>query len=143
MVLEIIRILDDAGADLTRTVISHVDMFGYSRSTLHKIVDAGCYVEYDTFGHEGLHPLYLGHILAAPSDMQRIYDIVELIKEGYLSHLLMSTDHCFKHLLASYGGYGYAHILRDVVPMLRNVGVTNEQIKTMLVENPKRLLTFD
>ena len=141
LALEIVQILDDAGADLSRTAISHVDMFGFRRSTLRQIADAGCYLEYDTFGHEGLHPPYLGHILSAPSDMQRIYDIIALISEGYLDRLLMSTDHCYKHLLVTYGGYGYAHIPRDVVPMLRRMGISNEEINTLLVKNPKRFLT--
>ncbi|KKK80255.1 hypothetical protein LCGC14_2825310, partial [marine sediment metagenome] len=49
-VLEIIKILRDAGADLSRTVISHVDLRHFSPTTCRKIADAGCYLEFDTFG---------------------------------------------------------------------------------------------
>jgi phosphotriesterase-related protein len=54
----------------------------------------------------------------------------------------MSHDICFKYLLTSYGGYGYAHILRDILPIMRSKGVSEEQIHTVLVENPKRVLPF-
>jgi phosphotriesterase-related protein len=32
----------------------------------------------------------------------------------------------------------YEHIHRDVLPALREQGVSDEQIRTMLVENPRR-----
>jgi phosphotriesterase-related protein len=140
--LEIIRILEDAGANLSRTVISHVDMFGYSLTTLRRIAEAGCYVEYDTFGHDGIHPPYEGHLLDAPSDMERVRQIFKLIGEGYINHILISSDTCYKHLLVAYGGYGYAHILRDVTRLMRYQGMSKEQIHTLIVENPKRLLAF-
>ncbi len=45
-------------------------------------------------------------------------------------------------MLVSYGGWGYAHLLREVVPLMRIYGIAEEDIPTMMVENPKRLLTF-
>jgi phosphotriesterase-related protein len=47
-----------------------------------------------------------------------------------------------KHLMLRYGGHGYAHILRNIVPQMLVRGITREQIHTMLVENPKRILQF-
>jgi phosphotriesterase-related protein len=142
LVLEIIKILGDAGADLSRTIISHVDNFCFSRTTRHGIADAGCYLEYDCFGYPGLFPLYQGRVLDTPSPTQRINDITQLIADGYLDQILISSDTCHKHQLVNYGGYGYAHILRDIVPLMRNKGMSDEQIHTLLVENPKRVLPF-
>jgi len=142
LVLEIIKILGDAGADLSRTIISHVDNFCFSRTTLHRIADAGCYLEYDCFGYPGLFPPYQGRVLDTPSPTQRINDIIQLIADGYLDQILISQDVCHKHQLVSYGGYGYAHILRDIVPLMRDKGMPDEQIHTLLVENPKRVLPF-
>ena len=48
----------------------------------------------------------------------------------------------FKTDLRQYGGFGYSHILRSIIPMLKISGVSNKQINNMLVENPKRLLAF-
>jgi len=142
LVLEIIKILDDAGADLSRTIISHVDNMCFSRTTRHGIADAGCYLEYDCFGYADLFPPYPGRALDIPSPTQRINDIIQLIADGYLDQILISGDTCFKHQLVNYGGYGYAHILRDIVPLMRNKGMSDEQIHTLLVENPKRVLSF-
>ncbi|GAG83041.1 unnamed protein product, partial [marine sediment metagenome] len=41
-----------------------------------------------------------------------------------------------------YGGWGYAHLLREVVPLMKIYGISDEQINTMMVENPKRVLSF-
>lgn len=142
LVLEIINILADAGADLSHTIISHIDIFSFSRATLHKLADAGCYLEYDSFGQINLIPSEYGHVLNVPGDMQRINSIVQLIDEGYLNQILVSQDACFKHLLTTYGGCGYSHILRHIIPIMRLKGLSEEQINTLLVENPKRVLRF-
>jgi phosphotriesterase-related protein len=142
VLLKIIKILTEAGADLSRTVISHCDVFGFSRTLLHEVMDAGCYIEYDTFGYPGTSEPFEGRNLDVPSDTQRVNNIIQFIEDGYLEHILMSHDVCYKHVQVTYGGYGYAHILRDIVPIMRNKGLSDEQINTLLVKNPKRLLTF-
>ena len=144
LALEIIKILDDAGADLGHTVISHVHPWSFSLTTLHTLADAGCYIEYDNFGQEvaEIRPLYFGRLLDFSSPVRRIEDIMQLIADGYLNHILVSQDVCFKFNLVTYGGCGYAHILRDIVPFMRHKGMSDEQINTLLVENPKRALTF-
>lgn len=142
VVLENIEVLDNAGADLSRTVVSHVDSWNLSRTTLRKILAKGCYIEYDTFGYPGLFPPVAGHYLDVPSDMRRANDIISLIAEGHLNQILLSHDICHKHLLTTYGGYGYAHILRNIVPMMQGKGISEEQIHTLLVDNPRRVLTI-
>ena len=44
--------------------------------------------------------------------------------------------------MAKYGGMGYTHILKNVVPMMKKSGLSEQQIQTILVENPRRALTF-
>ncbi|MFC1984746.1 phosphotriesterase [Chloroflexota bacterium] len=145
IVLEIIRILGDAGADLSRTVISHCDICGFSRTTLRRLADTGCYIEFDTFGRPAI-PFFSvlegEGFLDIPADMWRIHEIKDLIDEGYLNHILISHDTAFQYSYVTYGGCGYAHILRNVVPWIRQVGISNEQIHTIMVENPKRVLSF-
>ena len=41
-----------------------------------------------------------------------------------------------------YGGHGYSHILLNVVPMMRLRGVQEDVISKILVDNPKKWLTF-
>ena len=143
LVLEIIEILRVAGADLSHTVIGHCDVFDYGPSTFDKIVDAGCYIEYDNFGQPaGIFMPIQGGLLETLSDVQRVNGIIELIGKGYLDHILMSCDNFLKQNYVTYGGYGYAHIIRDIVPAMRMKGMSEEQIDTILVENPKQLLQF-
>jgi phosphotriesterase-related protein len=35
----------------------------------------------------------------------------------------------------------YLHLMNDVIPYLKDHGVTEEQLHTMLVENPRKILT--
>jgi phosphotriesterase-related protein len=142
LVLEIIKILQDAGADLRHTIIGHIDLSGFSRDTCHKLAEAGCFIAYDNFGLEGLLELPgLGHSVEL-NDRQRINDIMNLISEGYLDYILVSQDLATKHRLTSFGGLGYAHILRDIMPLMRAHGLSEEQEYKLLVENPQRVLSF-
>jgi phosphotriesterase-related protein len=142
LVLENVRILDEAGADLTRVVVSHCDAWGFTKEVQLQLLDKGCVVEYDTFGFEGIYPLYWGHHINMMTDEDRIKNILSFIDRGYINQISIASDHCFKHLLTSYGGGGYDHILRNDVPLMKINGMGDEIINHLLVENPKRLLAF-
>ncbi len=143
LALEIIDILKDAGADLSHTVMCHCDIFSLAQRTLDKFVEAGCFIELDNFGQPaGVFFSFQDRLIETPSDAQRVNAIIELIAKGYLEHILISCDHCYKHTYVAYGGYGYAHIIREIVPGMKMKGMSEEQISTILVENPKRLFRF-
>ena len=72
----------------------------------------------------------------------RKHAIVGLIAAGYLDRILVAQDVCTKIQLKAYGGNGYSFVLERFVPYLKRLGVTDSQVDTMLVENPKRVLTF-
>ena len=76
----------------------------------------------------------------AESDWQRLAGMVALIESGYSSQIVLGTDSGFKHCLRSYGGESYAHLWNYVVPKLRDLGVSEYDIRQMTVENPARLL---
>jgi phosphotriesterase-related protein len=143
LVLENVSILKESGADLSRVVISHADCMEFSSRIIHELLDMGCCVEYDTFGIEGIYTPYFGLHQNTPTDKQRIEDIMHLIDKGYIEQITIATDRCNKYLLTSYGGGGYEHILRNDVPLMKTLGMTEEQINTLLVENPKRLLVLE
>ena len=139
--MEIVRILDNAGADLSRTVFDHIDRTLRVLQNRHQLAKTGCYLEYDMFGREGYYPLDV-RVVDLPNDTQRINEIMSLIDEGYLNQILISQDIWNKIQRCRYGGWGYAHILQNTVPVMRAKGVSEEIIHTIMVENPKRLLTF-
>ena len=109
----------------------------YHRAVLKR----GAFVEYDCFGREyytdELGGLSWGH------DSWRVEAIATLVSEGYVEQLVLSQDVALKMDLCRYGGNGYGHILRTIVPWLRRDGVTDDALVTMLVENPRRILTID
>jgi phosphotriesterase-related protein len=139
---EILGILRNNGGRLEKTVICHVDIMGLDLDIIRRIAEAGCYVEFDTFGHL-FPPLITGSgLMNFPDDGQRIRAVKQLVDEGYQEHILLSQDTFLKVLLKTYGGFGYAHILRNILPALRRQGISEQQIQTLTVGNAGRLLAF-
>jgi len=52
---------------------------------------------------------------------------------------MIAHDHCLEAQSAEHGGKGWVYALTEVVPMLREAGVTEDQLNDLLVENPKRI----
>ena len=97
-------------------------------------------MEYDLFGWEtSFYPLSSLDML---SDAQRINFIVQLIDNGYVSKIVLAHDICFKTAITKYGGHGFAHILENIVPRMKEKGINQNEIDQMLIENPKKLLTI-
>jgi phosphotriesterase-related protein len=143
VVLDIVKTLRDAGANLRRVIIGHVDISNFSGDAIRKILDEGCNVGYDSFGFEGfIRPPQESRVVEL-SDAKRINDIKKLIEEGYLNQIFISQDVATKERLMSYGGTGYVHIIRDLVPIMNIKGIAENEVKTLLVDNPKRILTFE
>jgi phosphotriesterase-related protein len=139
--LEIISVLQEVGADLKRTIMCHIERTMFDWETVQKLAQSGCYLEYDLFGHESsYYPLAPDTFM--PHDAQRLDQIARLVAEGHLEQVLMAQDICANHRLTRYGGHGYKHILENIVPRMKHWGITEEQVQTILVENPRRVLTF-
>ena len=130
--------IERAGGDLSRTVFSHMDGseddFAYQESLLER----GLTLEYDLFGTENTiaGPIWF------PQDRARVRGIARLIEAGWIGQIVLAQDICMKVALVKYGGWGYGHILQRCLPLFRRAGLGEEQIATMLVDNPRRLLPF-
>ena len=143
-VFELVDIFKDAGGDLSRAVMSHVDVRVRSHEDRVKLAKTGCYLEYDNVGWEGPRPITLNWdpAIDIPTDELRVKEIRQLIEAGFLKQIVLSTDVCMKVHLRQYGGHGYDHIQKYFVPLMLTLGMTREQIDTILIENPRRMLTF-
>ena len=140
--LEIISVLSDAGADMSRTIMCHIDISVRQESTRRELAKTGCYLEYDHLGREEYYSLDKAWTTDLPDDLRRIDEIMQLVSWGYLNQILLSTDVGNKSSRSSYGGVGMEHLLRRFVPLMRRRGVSEDVIHTILVENPKRVLCF-
>lgn len=135
--LEAADILLAAGVDPQRICISHVDVEN-REDYIYALLKKGIYVEFDNFGkeyyirREARHPGYGLFV----RDTERVTLLKKLIDDGYLRQLLLSCDLCLKNLMHKYGGWGYDHVLTNIVPMMEDEGITDQQIHAMLVENP-------
>jgi predicted metal-dependent phosphotriesterase family hydrolase len=73
---------------------------------------------------------------------QVVEAIPRLIAEGYEDRILLSQDVYIKLRLKRYGGSGYSFVLESVLPELWKRGVTEEQSRKLMVDNPACVLTL-
>ena len=138
---EIMSILLEAGADPKRVIVGHLDRTIFDKKLLKDLAETGCFLEYDVFGQEtSLYPA-APHI-DMPNDGQRLNMLAWLISEGHGGQLLVSHDIARKNRLVRYGGHGYCYFLEYMVPRMRIKRFEEEDIRQILVDNPKRALTF-
>lgn len=137
--LDVLKILKKEGAFIDKVVICHADA-KIDLEYIKEIIGFGAFVEFDHFGKEFY---YREADFLMDRDMDRVLALRELIRMGFTNNLLISQDVCLKTDLVRYGGFGYAHILNDVVPVMLRKGITREEVDILMVENPKRLLNVD
>jgi len=149
----IVKILREEGVNLERVVIAHGDGFFVStklrelildptswhmKVDYHKeILDQGANISIDCFGHQWASEL-AGWIIE--KDWHRLGGLIALIKEGYSPQIVLGTDTFIKILTRRGGGEGYCRLTRFVIPTLREVGVSDFDIRNMTRTNPARLL---
>ena len=81
-------------------------------------------------------------VLGNRSDRTIAQVIVDLAKQGYADRIMLSHDICTKLQLKKYGGNGFAYINEHFLPVLRELGASEEDIHKFMVDNPRRALTF-
>lgn len=131
------------GADLSRVIMCHVDLDGRcDLDYCEAIAATGAYLSFDTFGHFDLYwyrqPPNPRRICA--TDWERAERIAALVEGGWVRQIVLAQDVCVKIQLKAYGGFGFDHLLESGVPMLRSLGVSEQDIQTMLVANPRDVL---
>jgi phosphotriesterase-related protein len=128
--LEVLKQVEKLGGDLRRTVMAHIERTVYDRGVLEEVAATGAYLNFDLFGHDESHyPLAVNSYM--PADHERIEMIEALVSI------------CSKHRLKKYGGHGFDHILTRIIPRLRARGMSEEDVRMALVDNPTRMLTFN
>jgi phosphotriesterase-related protein len=101
-------------------------------------MDRGATLGFDLFGFD--HSL-LGMGRWPPSDRDVAWLIARLVREGFADRIVLGHDIGVRTRLRRWGGWGYAHLLEHVVPLLAELGVGDNDVRTMLVSNPARLLS--
>jgi len=137
---EVMDFIQAEGCPADRVIISHIDRTIFDLDRLLRLADTGCVIEFDLFGWEMSY--YPMDDVDMPNDAVRLRWIRHLIDHGHLERVLISHDICTRTRLIRYGGHGYQHIFANVLPLMRNRGFSEAEISTIIVGNPRRLLTF-
>ena len=127
-------IFDQEGVDLSRVVIGHsgdtTDI-----SYLEEVIARGSYLGMDRFGIDIMLPFE-----------ERVQIVADLCERGHHNRMVLSHDTACHNdwldddaLARLTPRWNFLHITNDVVPALSKKGVTDEQIKAMLVDNPRRI----
>ena len=133
---EQLDIFASEGVDLQRVIIGHscgsADL-GYHRDMLER----GCFLGFDRFGLDFLHP-----------DKLRLAALIGLLGVGYQKQIVLSHDSvgCWlgrgldlpPETAKLIENWKPTHVFQNIVPALKRAGVSEEKIRAMLVENPRR-----
>jgi phosphotriesterase-related protein len=126
-------VFEEEGVDLSRVVIGHC---GDTKDVEHLegILSRGSTIGMDRFGLDMLLPT-----------ADRVSTVAELCRRGFAEQMVLSHDACChldfvpaEQLRAAAPRWNFRHISDEVIPALRKEGVSDEQIRVLTVENPRR-----
>ncbi|MCS6925398.1 MAG: phosphotriesterase-related protein [Candidatus Binatia bacterium] len=134
--LEQLEIFTSEGVDPRRVIIGHSGDTANLQYHV-SIMDQGAYIGCDRFGLDFILPEKL-----------RLATVIGLCGIGYEKQIVLSHDSvgCFKgraltlppgqqHLIANWQP---THLFKNLIPKMRAAGVSDDKIRTMLVDNPRR-----
>jgi phosphotriesterase-related protein len=149
--LAVSEILIAEGVAPDRIVIAHTDnrlvsagdppAIDQSGLEYHRaLLDRGVNISLDAFGMVGGWEA-IG--LRMVSDWERFSAVVELTRLGFGGQIVLGCDNAYNTATYHYGGGGYCHLPKNVVPMLRLVGVSEIDIRRMTIDTPARILAMN
>ena len=129
-----LRIFDEEGVDPSRVVIGHADSYPVLDHYL-EIIRRGASLEFDFLG--------MSFTPTERHGEDRVVErICELLSRGHADRILLSQDVCHDSQLKRYEGNGYVYLAETFLPRLRVAGASQDEIDTMTIGNPRRLLTI-
>jgi phosphotriesterase-related protein len=133
--LEVHELLRSEGVDPSRVLLAHSGDVN-DPDHLVELTDLGYLLGMDRFGVDVILPFE-----------ERVGIVATMVERGYGDRMVLAHDaSChFDWIDPSYlafsPNWNFLHISQDVLPALRDRGVTDEQIDTMLIDNPARWFT--
>jgi phosphotriesterase-related protein len=131
--LEQQNLFESEGVDLSRVVIGHsgdtTDV-----AYLEEVMARGSFLGMDRFGIDVILPFE-----------DRVQIVATLCDRGHADQMVLSHDaSCYIDWLPDEAfqlmpRWHYLHITKDVIPALKERGVTDDQIDQMLIHNPKKV----
>lgn len=140
------NIFEAEGVDLSRVIIGHLGDL-YDIDYMKKITARGSIAGMDRFGIDAIVPLNA-----------RVHSVAELCRAGYADRVILGHDYIgwadFVDSIPVHGTvfedtdfeklaeceYQYSYLFEKAVPKFRSEGVTDEQIRQMFVDVPRRIM---
>ena len=140
--LQAVETLLGHGASPDKIVVCHLDVEP-DTEYIKAVLDMGVFLEFDNFGKEFRIDATDGSFAGGNfcRDIDRVRIVKKLVEWGYGKQVLITNDICLKGMLRAYGGRGYAHILKNIFPMMRQEGIDQETVTMFMQDNPKRLFS--
>ncbi len=135
------QLLIDEGADPARIMIGHMS----DSTDIHyhmEVLNKGVYDAFDRMGIQIVED--------CPMENEKYAVIMGLIGTGHINRIILSHDTIaywlgrpspelpepFRPLLEN---WHVTHLFKNIIPFLKNAGISDEQVKTILEDNPRRL----
>jgi len=132
LAVEQLDLLAEEGVDPRNVIISHLG----DRIGIHwwrALAERGAFLNIDNLGFiSGYAPLEV-----------RADNVAAFIADGFIDQVMLSNDICRVDQLQTFDGPGYGNVITNFYPMLRERGVTDEQIHVMTVTNPARAFAYE
>ena len=135
--VRLIDLLTADGVPAERVLVHHVGANRASIDTATAILDTGARVMVDCVGY-GERDGFIGW-----DDRDRAMLVSQLFDRGYGQQVTVSKHLCRRAHFSRFGGHGHRFVLLQFVPMLREAGLTDGEIDTLLVHTPRKFLTPD
>jgi phosphotriesterase-related protein len=127
--LEQLDLFEDVGVNPNRVVIGHLGNLVDANVQVQKaICRRGAFVGFDRQG--------------GPNDAQQVPMVMALIDAGFADNLMFSADVSSAAQMKRNGGQGYAKTLTVFVPKLKAAGASDEVLRGITIDNPRRFLAF-
>lgn len=125
-----LAILKEEGVNPKRILIGHTGDTDNMEYIL-KVLDHGCFIGMDRYG-----------LTREVATEDRNATVIGLAKKGYADRMFLSQDHCCTIDWYPEGvpeknfpKWTMSYVLEEIIPKLKQNGVTDEQINIMMVEN--------
>ncbi len=126
---EQLEILKEAGADLRKVALSHLDLAADPDYVL-KLAAEGVFIGIDTIGK-----------LKYQSDEFRVSLVKALIEAGFKDQILISTDITRLSHLQANGGHSYQYLFQEFIPKLKAADISRDKIDGIIRDNPAKLFS--
>jgi len=130
--LDQVDLFESASVSLDRVVIGHLNDIKQQPAVVPMaIAKRGAYVAFDHCGKPD-----------DPRADEYVKTILTLLDAGVTERVVLSSDFANPKHLRKNGGPGIDMTITSFVPRLRRAGVSEATLRTLLIENPRRVLTF-